>query len=95
MYARISSYQCDPSRLDEMTAKLDTIRSQINAIAGVVDVYNAWRADGRGVTTAIYENEAAANAATPQVQAIWSDMADLLTGAPEVETYDNVEHLTA
>lgn len=95
MYARISSFQCDPSRLEELTAKLGEIKAQINDIAGVVEVYSAWRADGHGVTTAIYESEAAANGAMPQVQAIWGGMADLLTGPPQIEGYDSVERLTA
>ena len=63
-------------------------------IWGVVSIYTAWRADGNGVTTAIYESQAAADASTAQVQAIWANMADLLVGAPEVETYENVERLT-
>ncbi len=95
MYARITTYQCDPARLDDLTAKLDGIRAQVRAISGVVDVYSAWRADGNGVTTAIYESQAAAEAATPQVQAIWADLADILVGSPNAETYENVVHITA
>ena len=94
MYARITRYQCDPARLDEMTAKLDEIKKQIKAISGLVDVYSAWRADGNGVTTAIYENQASAEVAASQVQAVWSSMADILVSAPEAETYENVEHIT-
>ncbi len=95
MYARITTYQCGPSRLDEMTAKFDEIRAQVNAISGVVDVYTAWRADGNGVTTAIYESQDAADAAASQVQAIWAGLAVFLTGTPSVETYENVDHITA
>ncbi len=95
MYARITTYQCDPSLLDEMTAQLDEIRTQVNAISGVVDVYTVWRADGNGVTTAIYESQDAADAAASQVQTIWAGLADFLTGAPSVETYENVDHITA
>jgi hypothetical protein len=95
MYARITNYQCDPSRLDEMTAKLDEVRAQVNAISGVVDIYTAWRADGNGVTAAIYESQEAADAAASQVQAVWAGLAEFLTGAPSLETYENVDHLTA
>ncbi len=95
MYARITTYQCDPARLDDLTAKIDEIKVQVKAISGVVDVYTAWRADGNGVTTAIYESQTAAEAATPQVQAIWADLADLLVGGPNAETYENVVHITA
>ena len=95
MYARITTYQCDPARLDDLTAKLDGIKVQVKAISGVMEVYSAWRADGNGVTAAIYESQAAAEAATPQVQAIWADLTDLLVGAPNAETYENVVHITA
>ena len=95
MYARITTYQCDPARLDDLTAKLDEIKVQVKAISGVVEVYSAWRADGNGITAAIYENQAAAEAATPQVQAIWANLADLLVGSPNAETYENVVHVTA
>ena len=95
MYARITTYQCDPARLDDLTAKLDEIKAEVKAIPGVVDVYSAWRADGNGVTGAIYESQAAAEAATPQVKAIWANLADLLIGGPNAEAYENVVHLTA
>ncbi len=94
MYARVTTYRCDPSRLDEMTAKLDEIKTQVNAISGMVDVYTAWRPDGNGVTAAIYESQGAAEAAASQVQEIWASLADYLTGAPSVETYVNVMHIT-
>ncbi len=95
MYARITTYQCDPARLDDMTAKLDEIKAQVKAISGVIDAYSAWRADGNGVTAAIYESQAAAEAAASQAQAIWADLADLLMGAPNTETYENVVHISA
>jgi hypothetical protein len=95
MYARVTTYQCDPSRLDDLTGKLDEIKAQVKAISGVVDVYSAWRADGNGVTAAIYESQAAAEAAASQVQAVWANLADLLVGAPNAEAYENVVHLTA
>lgn len=95
MFARITTYQGNPARLDDMTAKMDEIKGQVKAISGVLDVYSVWRADGQGVVTAIYDSQAAAEAATPQVQAIWGGLADLLMGTPKSETYDHVEHMTA
>lgn len=95
MYARITTFQCDPSRLDDLSAKLDEIRAQAKAISGVLDVYTVWRADGKGVTTGIYVSQADAEAATSQVQAIWSEFADILVGAPSADAYENVVHLTA
>ena len=85
MYARITTFQSDPSRLGEMTSRFDELREQIKAIPGIVAVYSVWRADGQGVTTAIYESQDAAEASVPQVKAIWSGLSDFLTGAPNVE----------
>ena len=93
MYARITTYQANPDRQDEMVAKIGEVRAQIKALAGVVSSYTVWRSDGQGVTTAIYENQAAADAASEQVRVIWGGMADFLTAAPSVETYDNVADL--
>ena len=69
------------------------IKAQVNSISSVVDVDSAWRADGNGVTTAIYESQSAAEAAASQVQVIWGSLAGLLAGAPSTETYDNVERM--
>ncbi len=77
-----------------MIAKTDEFKVEVKAISGLVDVYSAWRADGKCVTMAIYESQAAADAASAQVQAIWGSLAEFLEGAPEVETYENVEHMT-
>ena len=94
MYARVTTYHCDPARLDGMESKLEEIKGQIKLISGAVDVYSAWRSDGHGVGMAIYESQEVAEAASEQVQAIWEDLAGFLTAAPSAEVYDNVAHLT-
>ena len=94
MYARVTTYQADASRLDELEAKLDAIKGQVQAIAGIVNVYSVWRADGKGVVTAIYETQAAADAASEAVQAIWGGLMEFLQGTPSTETYDRVAHMT-
>jgi hypothetical protein len=94
MYARVTTFQTDPARLDEVVSKIDEIKGQIKSIAGIVDSYSVWRSDGHGVTTAIYESQEAAEAASEQIQAIWGIMAEFLTATPSAEAYDNVAHLT-
>jgi hypothetical protein len=93
MYARITTYQSNPDKLEEMTAKIDEVKVQIKALSGVVSSYTYWHSDGHGGTTAIYESQAAAEAASEQIKAIWGGMAEFLIAAPSVETYDNVEDL--
>ena len=95
MYARVTTYHCDPALLDEMKSKFEEIKGQIKSLAGVVDIYSAWRSDGHGVGMAIYESQEAAEAASEQVQAMWEDFwASFLTAAPSIEVYDNVVDLT-
>ena len=93
MYARVTTYQCDPARLDDLTAKLDEIKAQVKAISGVVDVYSAWRADGNGVPDVGFQAYVV-EAVASQVQAIWANLAELLLGPPSAETYENVVHIT-
>ncbi len=94
MYARISTYQADPTKLNELATKFKELKAELSAIPGVVDIYAVWRFDGQGIITAIYENQASALASTSQVQTIWDGMKEILTAAPQVEVYENVEHLT-
>lgn len=95
MYARVTTFQCDPSRLEELAAVIDEVRPRIKALPGVVDVYGMWRSDGHGVVTGIYRSERAALAAAPQVLEIWGGLAEFLAGLPRTEVYDYVEHVTA
>lgn len=93
MFARVSDYSCDPAKIDQIEARMPEIKAGIEAIAGVIDVYSVWGADGKGVTFAIYESQAAAEAAQDQIQGVWAIIADCLTAAPAVRTFDRVEHI--
>ncbi len=94
MYARITHYQMDPSREDEVVAKLDSFTSQIQAMPGVVAAYSSWRSeDGHGVTTAIYESEAAAEGASTMAGNVWAELGPFLTAPPTAEVYENVRDM--
>ena len=93
MYARVTTFHCNPAQQAEMQLKLEEMKGRFKSLAGVLDIYSAWRSDGSGVAMAIYESQDAAEAASEQVQAIWGDLAQFLTAAPKLETYDNVTHL--
>ena len=96
MYARVTQYQMDPNREDDVLAKLDSLSSQIKAIPGIVAAYSSWRSeDGHGVTTAIYESQAAAEAAATQIQSIWAELGPLMTAPPTPGAYENVRDLLA
>ncbi len=94
MYARVTSFQCDPSRIDDWAAKIAEMKPQVKMLPGIVDIYGAWRDDGHGVVTAIYRSQRAADAAAPQALVIFGGLSGFLTSTPRTETYDNVEHMT-
>jgi hypothetical protein len=93
MYARVTTIQVDPARLSEISAKLKENSLAAKTLSGVIDIYAAWRADGQGTVVAIYNSKEDADAAAAKVQAMWGALAGLLKGAPNIDTYDNVEHV--
>jgi hypothetical protein len=93
MYARVTSFKVDPSRLGELPAKIKEMQPAAKALPGVVDIYVAWRADGQGSVTAIYASKADADSAVAKIQALWGVLAGLLKSAPDTQAYDTVEHL--
>jgi hypothetical protein len=94
MFARITTIQCDPARLEEAIAKLEALRPEIKKLPGIVDVYGAWRDDGHAVVTSIYRTRRAALAAAPRALMIFGGLAEYLNSTPRTDTYDNVAHLT-
>ncbi|MBX9588452.1 MAG: hypothetical protein K2X43_04050 [Hyphomonadaceae bacterium] len=93
MYARVTSFKVDPSRLTELPAKIKEMQPAARALPGIVDIYAAWRADGQGTVTAIYRSKADADSAVARIQALWGTLAGLLTAAPHTDAYDEVEHI--
>jgi len=94
MYARVTSFKVDPSRLPELSAKIEEMRPRAKALPGMVDAYAAWRADGQGVVVALYENKEAADRAVARIQALWGNLAGLLSGAPRTDAYETAERIT-
>ena len=94
MYARVTQFQVDPSRLPELSAKIKKMGPLAKALPGMIDAYAAWRADGQGVIVAIYESKAAADRAVMRIQALWGDLVNLLSGAPRTDAYAHAEHIT-
>ena len=93
MYARATSFKIDPSRLGELPGKIKEMQPMAGSLPGVVDIYAAWRADGQGMVTAIYQSKAHADAAGAKISELWSDLAGLLSTAPRTDVYDTVVHL--
>jgi len=62
MYARVTSFQVDPAKIEEMKAKLPSIKPQLERMAGLVDWYSVWRADGQGFVFTVFKDKASADA---------------------------------
>jgi hypothetical protein len=95
MYARLTAFKVDPARLPELSAKVAEMGSRAKALPGMVDAYAAWRGDGQGVIVAIYKSKEDADRAVARIQALWGDLAGLLSAAPRTDTYEGVAHITA
>jgi hypothetical protein len=93
MYARVTTFKVDPARVGEVAGKFKEMGPAAEALPGVVDVYAAWRADGRGTVTAIYNSKADADAAAAKVKELWGGLTSLLSGAPTTDEYDTVDHI--
>ncbi len=93
MYARVTTFTVNPSRLSELPTKIKEMTPAAKALPGIIDVYVAWRTDGQGSVTSIYDSKASADSASSKIQAIWATLSGLLSGAPKTEMYETVEHL--
>jgi hypothetical protein len=93
MYARVTTYQADPARLNELTAKLPAIKEKLFDLDGLVDWYTVWRDDGQGVVFTVFDTKSLADASLDEVRKIWSGLAGLLKGTPKAEVFDNVQTL--
>ena len=93
MYARVTSFQVDPTKIEEMRAKLPSIKPQLEKMAGLVDWYSVWRADGQGYVFTVFKDKATADASLGLARDIWGGLSKLLKGQPKPETFDNVETL--
>ena len=93
MYARVTTFKVDPARVGEVAGKFKEMGPAAEALPGVVDVYAAWRADGQGSVTAIYNSKADADAAAAKIKELWGGLTSLLKSGPNTEAYDSVEHM--
>lgn len=93
MYARVTSFKIDPSRLAELADRIKDLRPAAQRLSGVVSIHAMWRSDGQGVVTAIYRSKADADAAVRRMQVLWGALATLLDSAPRTDIYEHVEHV--
>jgi len=94
MYARVTTWKVDPDRRAEVEALVNSgILSKVEALPGLKTAISAMRDDGTGITTAVYDSEASANAVTDQIAEIWSALGEYLTAPPSVSGYTVMLHV--
>jgi len=79
MYARVSTAQVQPGRIDEYLSMVEGMKPEFNKIPGVVTYYQLMdRETHKGISIGIYESEAAATAASSKMQELGGRVAHLL-----------------
>ena len=68
MYAKVTTYQIDPSRIVEMNTVLGELKARIMSLPGIKSSNTVWREDGHGVSMSIYDCRASAEEAGPGAQ---------------------------
>ena len=93
MYARVTSYQVDPSRIGEMNTVLADLKRQCMALPGIKSYNTVWREDGHGISMTIYDCRASAEEAAPALNDIWASF--ILIAKPVTELYDRTKNMLA
>jgi heme-degrading monooxygenase HmoA len=86
MFYRVTKYNFDDERYDEILAWGESVRAKIEGIEGMlhVDIYRS--APGEGMIVAAYASEDAFTAASETVSSVLGDMAQFMTGAPHTHS---------
>jgi len=86
MFYRVTKYNFDDARFDEILAWGETARAKIEGIDGILHVDSYRSAPGEGMIVAAYESEDAFNAASETVNSVLGDMGQFMTGAPHTHS---------
>lgn len=86
MFYRVTKYNFEDSRFDELLAWGESVRAAIEGIDGLqhVDVFRS--APGEGMIVASYDSEAAFSAASETVMAVLGDMGQFMTSPPHTHS---------
>jgi hypothetical protein len=95
MYAKVTTYQLDTSRLSEVNNFLSEIKGKCNTLPGILFYNTVWREDGHGVSTTIYDCRASADEASVLLQGIWSQFSGILTGPPVTNNFNRTKDMLA
>lgn len=86
MFYRVTKYNFDDERYDEILAWGETVRATIESIDGMLHVDSYRSAPGEGIIVGAYVSEDAFNAASETVSSVLAGMAQFMTGAPHTHS---------
>lgn len=83
MTYRITNYNFDPNRFDEMLAYADGVRSDLHKIDGLVSAHVCRSGENEAIIIAHYVDKKSLEAAAPQVAKIMSGLGAFMTTTPK------------
>ncbi len=86
MFYRVTKYNFDEERFDELLAWGETVRAQVEGIDGMrhADMFRS--APGEGMIVAVYNDEASYTAAADTVAEVLGGMAQFMTSPPHTHS---------
>jgi len=93
MYTRLTTFQADKAKLGTLEQSMDSVRTQLKEVSGLVSCHSSWNDNGNGAVTAVYESQEVAEAAAAKVRGIWGSLAGMLTEPPSTSAYEHVVDL--
>ena len=85
MYYRITQYNFDPSKYDDLMAYGDSIKPKLKSIPGLNFGHEVRTGEDSAMVIAQYESAEAAEAAQSLVSEILSEFGRYMTSAPQIQ----------
>jgi len=92
MYARITTYRITPDKLEETLTLAEKIKPEIMSIPGIKYWFNIGNSDGNCAVIAIYNNEAAAEAAQQTAKELFGRFAEYIESDLQAQGYQVLLH---
>jgi quinol monooxygenase YgiN len=92
MYARITTFQCKPEKLNDAIALAEELKPEIMSIPGLKYWFDTGNEDGTCAVIAVYESHEAAQAASGTAKEIFSRFAEFMDAEPQPQGYQVLLH---
>ena len=86
MFYRVTKYNFDDARFDEILAWGESVRAQIEGLDGMLYIDSYRSAPGEGMIVAAYDSEDAFNSASETVMSVLGSLGQFLTSPPHTHS---------